>query len=413
MIFLNQSAVSYAQTTQALTEIEALGLASKHDLANGHASQELSQSQQRIIENLPSLWQVAASTRAATAATNFKDAFSKLAATPSLNLYGHFKICPTASNSIDVVATWLAENNLHTALIEPTFDNLYLILKRRGVQLTSLPEHALHEPVAPCGNDESIFSGDASSNPVLVDTGEAGNFRQILKDVDAVFLVNPNNPTGRVLSQEQFTRIVEWCAVNRKVLILDNTFRFFVPQTYDTYQILLDSAVTFLSIEDTGKVWPTQEIKASLLFTSANIIREIDVIYDEIFLCHSNFALVVLGEFLADASARGLDQSVWQGVRARRQMFRQVLNTDILQIHPHSKLSTISVEWVCINSEFTSDVELVEHFKQQNLILLPGRQFYWNSRGKQGTTNMARFALLKSQAEFNSALNVLANGLRR
>jgi aspartate/methionine/tyrosine aminotransferase len=397
MIALNNTALSTATTVeQALTEIEALGLASRHDMANGHASQELASSQQRIIESLPELWTAASQMKSSEAEATFKSAFCRLANSPSLNSYNHFKICPTASNSIDTVATWLAEKQLRTALIEPTFDNLYLILKRRGVQLTSLPEQSIHEP--------ETNSGTGNGAP---------GFRELLKNVDAVFLVNPNNPTGTVLTKSQFTYIVEWCAVNNKVLVLDNTFRFFVPQTYDMYEILLDSGVTFLTIEDTGKVWPTQEIKASLLFTSSNIIKEIEIIYDEIFLCHSNFALTLLSQFLLDAADRGLDQAVWSAVRERRLKFREVLDNRILGIHRVSLNSTISVEWVMIKSCFANDLELAEFFKQQNLVLLPGRQFYWNSRGAVGNTHFARFALLKPEDEFKSALDVLGQGLRR
>ena len=394
MISQNTVPMSKIHDEQPLTEIEALGLASRHDLANGHASQELAPSQQRIIDSLPELWMKASHMKSSEAGLMFKNAFCLLAKTPSLSQYEKFKICPTASNSIDTVAAWLSEQQMHTALIEPTFDNLSLILKRRGVQLTSVPESALH-----------AHSSESA-------TSDSGNFRELLAAVDAVFLVNPNNPTGNVLTQHQFTSIVEWCAVNHKVLILDNTFRFFVPQTYDMYQILLDSGVTFLSIEDTGKVWPTQEVKASLLVTSANIFKEVDIIYDEIFLCHSNFALAILTEFLLDAHARGLEEAVWKAVAERRAKFRSHIEGTILEIHPDAVFSTISVEWVRIKEGFATDLDLVAHFKEHNLVFLPGRQFYWNSNGAIGTILCARFALLKPEEEFSSALSVFANELK-
>lgn len=375
---------------QALTEIEALGLASRFDLANGHASQELSLSQQRIINNLPSIWAQGAKLKSRDAELMFKSAFCKLAKTDSLSNYEHFKICPTASNSIDTVATWLAEKKLTTALIEPTFDNLYLILKRRGVPLVSLAENILH--------NESYAS--------------------VLQAVDAVFLVNPNNPTGKVLPQELFSEIVSFCAENDKVIVLDNTFRFFVSQDYDHYQVLLDSGVTFLSIEDTGKVWPTQEIKASLLFCSASIYQEIHIIYDEIFLCASNFALGILSGFLLDAHERGLEEAVWSEVKARRNIFRQAISGSALAINEESLSSTISVEWVKINhahnSEiFASDSSLAAHFNAHNLVLLPGRQFFWNKKGDDAQTSFVRFALLKPKDDFLNAVECLSQELGR
>lgn len=377
----------YLAAEQSLTGIEALGLQSRHDLANGHASQELAPSQLAIIGRLSELWEAGAKMKSREAELLFKDAFWKLAESPSLASYGHFKICPTASNSIDTAATWLAEKRLKTALIEPTFDNLYLILKRRGVALEALPETQLyHEPLE-----------DALSRI----------------DADAIFLVNPNNPTGWRLSKSQLETLAMWCARNNKVLVLDNTFRFFVPQEFDQYHILIDSRATFISLEDTGKVWQTQEIKASLLFCSPDIIQEIDIIYDEIFLCASNFALGILAQFLLDAHKRGLAEAVRKEVSAQRLKFRNAIDGNILAIHPDSLKSTISVEWVQIRSYFANDIDLAEHFKVHNLVLLPGRQFHWSRKGAQAVSNCARFALLKSKKDFLEAVDFLGQELRR
>ncbi len=384
----------HASQYQALTEIEAIGLQSEHDLANGHASHELSSSQKSIIDKMPQLWLQASGLKSWQAEAAFRDAFLRLAQTQALVDYRHFKICPTASNSIDTVATFLAANSMKTALIEPTFDNLYLILKRRGVELLSLPEETLH--------------GDNEDHEALEELYD------LLASVDAVFLVNPNNPSGRSLSEKQFRAIARYCAAEKKTLVLDNTFRFFLPQSYDCYQILLDSKVSFLSIEDTGKVWPTQEIKASLLICSQENFKQIEKIYDEIFLCHSNFALLFLAEFLNDAHERGLEEAVWRKVSQRRQRFREIISgTELLKIDEHSISSNLSVEWVKIQSAFVDDCQLLEFFKASNLVILPGRQFYWSKSAPEGFDKKIRFALLKSEAEFQSAMSLLSSELGR
>jgi len=316
---------------QTLTEIEAIGLKSQYDLANGHASYELAPTQQKIIDNLPKIWSESAQQKSRDAENMFKHAFLQLANTPSLLHYSHFKICPTASNSIDIVAAWLAVKKYKTALIEPTFDNLYLILKRRGVALYALPEKALHER----------------------------EFSEHISHVDAVFIVNPNNPTGKMISRELFFEIITWCKAHNKLLVIDNSFRFFVPQLFDMYELLINENVDFLSLEDTGKVWPTQEIKASLLFTSKKIYREVNAIYDEIFICHSNFALRLLTEFFTDAHTKGLAKSVWEKVNERRKSFRDALDNRILSVHPESQHSTLSVEWIKVKDCFHSDIDCV------------------------------------------------------
>lgn len=259
-------------------------------MADGHAYHDLALSQTAIIEKLPTLWASAKSKKHRDAEEEFKNAFMTLAQSPSLMHYPHFRVCPTASNSIDTVATWLKEKNLSALLIEPTFDNLALILKRRGVAIDSILEDEI---------------------PLIAKN-------KLNKEFDALFLVNPNNPTGRQMSKSEFVEIVGWCKHHGKALLLDNTFRFFVSQDYDMYEILNDSKVTYISIEDTGKVWPTQDLKVSLLFFSYDIAAEMNVIYEEIYLCISNFQLEILGHFLADAHKRGLECAVWAEVANRR-----------------------------------------------------------------------------------------------
>ena len=377
-------------TETTLTTIEAIGLASTHDLANGHASHDLAPEQAAIIDRLPELWRRGAKMRSGDAERMFRDAFRILAECPSLATYDRFKVCPTASCSIDTVGIWLAEQKLKTALIEPTFDNLYLILKRRGVPLVPLPEAALR--------------GDAIAEN-LAATG-AG----------AVFLVNPNNPTGAVIDERTFRAIVAACARNAQVLVLDNTFRFFTAPRFDMYRILLDSGIRWLSIEDTGKVWPTQEIKASLLFTSPDLYATIDRMYDEIFLCHSNFALAILAEFLRDAARRGLGIAVWQDVAQRRLALRKALHGTELEVHAGSFASTLPVEWVRIRGRFADDLQLATHLQQHNVVVLPGRHFHWSRTGANAVTDSVRFALLKPRPQFVAAIEqlsrVLAGGAR-
>lgn len=371
-----------------LTEIELLGLQSQCNMADGHAYHDLNENQINIIQRLPEIWNNSVNKTCQQAERDFRDAFLTLARTPSLSDYKYFRICPTASNSIDIVATWLKATDKKVALVEPTFDNLALILRRRGVSLQAVPEH--------------VFEQD-NFNDALAHSE--------LEDFDALFLVNPNNPTGKNLTEEQFRRIVSWCTIHGKTIILDCTFRFFVEQSYDHFQILLDSGVTFISLEDTGKVWPTQDLKASLIFFSADIATLFNVIYEEIYLCVSNFQLELLREFLIDTHQRGLDTVVWKELKARREEFREVIRDTILSIQPGSENSTISVDWVKIQDGYGSDFDLIEFLKQKGLVVLPGRHFYWNSHGSQVQDKYLRFSLLKPRKQFVNSLAILREGL--
>ncbi len=365
-----------------LTDIENLGLRSKFNFADGHAYQDLN-SFEAILGQLPNLWEKASRIGVKEQERSYRHAFATLAASPAILDYPHFRICPTASNSIDVVAAWCRQHKLKVGLLEPTFDNLHLLLVRREVEVVPVPEEGLHADI-----EDSI--------------GAAG--------IDALFLVNPNNPTGQVLSEEQFRKIISTCVVQNITLLLDNTFRFFVAQNYDQYQILLDSGVNFISIEDTGKVWPTLDMKASLVFYSKSVKKDVEVIYDEIYLCISPFSLAILEEFLITSAKLGLKKTIWDEVSKRRQMFRSTIAGSILQTEAISCDSLLSVEWVRIQGVFKSDLELAQFFQRKDLILLPGRNFYWSTKDHRQVMNV-RFSLLKGEKHFTHALESLKAGL--
>src|SRR3990167_2387172 len=368
-----------------LTEIEILGLNSKHNFADGHAYHELHNSQQDIIERLSQLWGASAATTVKEAEWRYQRAFWQLAEAPSLNDYPYFRICPTASSDLDIVAAWLAENKLSVTLLEPTFDNLYLLLKRRGISIASLGETLLHT--------DEIESALSAIN------------------TDTLFLVNPNNPTGRVLTVQQFQTIIDCCVKSKKTLLLDNTFRFFTAPEFDYYQLLIDSGVTFISIEDTGKVWPTQDMKASLVFYSKDIAKELVLIYEEIYLCVSNFSLAILTEFLIKTKKYGLQEIVWSEVKSRRSLFRQAITDTALHIDPVAMDSQLSVEWIKINAVFSNDYAAMEYFKSKNLILLPGRNFYWSDPLKIASSKNLRIALLKPRNNFLQSIHALRTSL--
>lgn len=372
--FLEHQTMNQLET---LTNIETRGLQSQYNFADAHAAQELTDAQKNIVQSMPALWREAQNSKVKDLERHFLFAFARLAKTNALIDYDHYRIAPTASNSIDMVAAWLSFKSMTTYLLEPTFDNLYLLLKRRDVSLL---------PIAEC---ELINA-------------------KIIPAKSALFIVNPNNPTGFYLTEYQFKKIVDECLTNKITLILDHTFRFFIEQTVDHYAILLDSGVNFICIEDTGKVWPTQDMKASLLIYSSSLAKDIEVIYQELYLSISPFVLQLLTQFLLNSFHAGLNQELWADLQTKRHIFRQTLNGSPLQVVKESCASRISVEWVQCN--LYDDYYFANFFASHNIIILPGRNFYWSNPdiGRQ----YLRFALLKSDQAFFANIKGLRNALQ-
>lgn len=241
---------------ETLTDIEVLGLSSPCSLADGHAYQDLDSIYQPIVDGLPASWHRAKSMPIPEMERLYVDTFGKTVGSDALARYPNFKICPTASNSIDIIGAYLAAKGLRVGLIEPTFDNLALLLKRRGVDLVAVDDRELV----------------AATNADCLDTLLAP------LGLRALFLVNPNNPTGRVMSEAQLEAIASYCIRTRTMLILDNSFRMHNRRPYDDYKLLLASGVSFIAFEDTGKAFPTLDMKASILAYSEDnktLIEEI------------------------------------------------------------------------------------------------------------------------------------------
>jgi aspartate/methionine/tyrosine aminotransferase len=369
------------QSFRCLTDIETLGLQSKYGLADGHAYQDLSDSQELIISRLPQLWKKALVGKQRAIEVEFHENFYRLAGQQSMIGSKDFRICTSASQSIDMVGAYLFRNQIKVGLIHPTFDNLAQIMNRWKL--------------APIAIDESAFF---SQNPqTAFDPNQ----------IDALFLVNPNNPTGQFLTPQQAELLIAWCKDNRKTLIIDQTFRFFDPHPFDLSALLLESGISFILIEDTGKTFPTLDMKASILAYSNDLAEKIETVYEEIFLGVSPFALLILNEFILDAIHNGLENVVLKKVRAHRQILNESLSGTIF--HPLESKLELPVQWVKIQNTSHTDSSVVHEISKSGLVILPGSPFFWNQPSEGNS--FVRISLLKPISIFQPACHLLRQEL--
>lgn len=375
--------------TQTLTDLEVVGLQSEFNLADGHAYQALGQEFADIIEDLSRIWRLSETVRVPEAEHDFREAFAALAGSSGMAKLPFFKICATASNSIDVIGTILAAKKLRTALIEPVFDNLSLLLRRRGVVLEAI--------------------GDA----VTEEDGMRGEFERSSSGTGgAVVIVQPGNPTGRSLTARSLRQLSEYCAAQRKLLVMDNSFRFYNREPYDDYAILLESGVSFLAVEDTGKVWPTHDLKASLLFCSSDLEDITRTVYNETYLCSSRFVLMLLTQLLYRTADVGLAETIWRPVDERRLFLREAIVGTGMVVDQRSQQSQISVEWLDCHATGLTDLELAELLAERGVLVLPGRLFFWYSVDDIKRHYNIRVALMKPARQFTRAVEVSCGVLR-
>ncbi|MGB4056700.1 MAG: aminotransferase class I/II-fold pyridoxal phosphate-dependent enzyme [Alphaproteobacteria bacterium] len=225
----------------------------------------------------------------------------------------------------------------------------------------------------------------------------------------SLFIVSPNNPTGFQLSPDEFRDICQLCRRKDVTLIVDATFRFYSKQTYDSYQTLKDTSVDFIVIEDTGKTWPTQDMKVSLMAYSEPLAKDLRLLYEEFYLCTSNFSLALLSKLIDETHKVGLDKIVWQEVEKRTARVESAIANTPLKLVKNDRDCTLPVAWIDCSKTGMTDVEILEKLRPHNIAVLPGRFFFWNSQ--QQHTDRIRISLMKPDDVFYKGVDVLERTL--
>lgn len=370
---------------QSLTDYEYQGLKSSCSFADGHAYHELAPEYAPIIESLPVIWQKTQHKKVAECEESFKHAWGNLVQSDTLRSHPHFRICPTSSNSIDLVAAFSREKNYKVLLIEPTFDNLYLLLRRRGCEVHPVQESNLLRAISEDSLD--LFLSQF--------------------DFDVLFLVNPNNPTGTLFAASAVQKIANYCAAHNKLIVFDTTFRFYNKHPFDDYAVVAKSGASFIFIEDTGKTWPTHDMKASLLVFSTDIAPLMNQLYEEIYLCHSRFTLQVFTELFQITHISGIEKCLRAPMQGRKNQLHHTLTHTPLRSLSNNDTTCIPVEWIDISATRFNDVEMESFLRKFGFYCLPGRYFFWSRDPKRWMANRIRFALGRPKNIFDNGMVML------
>ncbi len=364
------------------------------NLADGRNRTRLTRAQREIIDSLPQLFEVATTTGrqpngreqierefltafyTATKQQAMLGTFTDVATQTCTRGYSYLFLTQSASLSIEFAAKLLASKNSSVIMAEPFLDYMRGIFDRTRVRYEA------------CG--ESVIFGPNA----------AGFIKR--SSAKGVFLCTPNNPTGRQMDAEQFKLIAETCKASDKILLLDATFRLFDRRPYDQYKILLDSGVSFMTVEDTGKAFPTEEMKVSILACSKDLYPELLKIYTEILLRAAPVHVLLMTRLLDDAMKKGFANTIWRDLDKNRKNLRNLLQGTCFQPDYHE--STINLEWLDItNPNVNADV-VANDLRERGLHVLSGAQF--GSSGHYDQNNI-RLSLSREQEYFARGLAIL------
>jgi len=363
------------QAPVKLTRHERRGLMSGLNLSDGHARHEVDD-YAGVLGRLPEIFLDSQRDNLRAVERDFELSFFDYAGQPAFSRLNPPLYNYACSLSIEVVASFLRRERMSVSLIHPTFDNLADILRGNGVELSRYEQDWLGP----------LFDTD----------------RELA--TDALFIVCPNNPTGQSLTRHEFSRVVEHCALREKLLIIDFSFRFFSTfREWDQYEILLRAGGEFIAFEDSGKTWPTLDLKVGLTLASNDVYEELLKVHEDLVLNVSPFTLRLLKECIdTDANLLG-EGNAQQTVAKNRATLRELLAATPLTI-PNID-SVISVEWVRLPQAWRTG-DLCSWLASRDVHVLPGMPFYWDepTLGE----SYIRVALARPAADFTHAASEFA-----
>jgi aspartate/methionine/tyrosine aminotransferase len=365
-------------------EIEAL----KHafNVSDAHTHQSQSPTQRDIVRRLPELWYEAEKTRQYDMEQKFVQNFFRVHKQPAALKNNNVLLVYAASIAMAITANYLMKKKMTVGLMHPCFDNIVDLLKHMEVPITALQEEWFHDPKKIYENLEKNVT------------------------TDAIFIIDPNNPTGFTLfnfGTEGWSELIRYAKDKKKLLILDFCFAaFMLPDknlnVFDLYELLESSGVTYVAMEDTGKTWPLQDAKAAMLKVSDDIYDDIYNIHTAYLLNVSPFILNVLTQYVLDSEKDNF-ASVFGLLQRNRAIGKEILSESLLE--PIDPIVKVSVLWCKIRNPEIKATELKKYLTKYGIHLLPGTYFYWDDH----TTGerYVRIALARDSDVFVQAMQAL------
>jgi aspartate/methionine/tyrosine aminotransferase len=375
---------SSAMSAKTLTDWQLVGLNNTFNLADGHAHHQPHAAAVRAVApRLSSMLFDIEGLPQELFERGFTSVFYELAnqsLPPDAELAFHY----SASVSTECAARALVDIGVRrVGLVTPTFDNIPLLLRRAGLELVPL--------------EEARFWEDARYRSAQ------------LRHCDCVFLVVPNNPTGFEPDEATFLEAVGAIADRELALAVDFSFRFYSRlQQWDQYKAIAGSwpALNAIFLEDTGKTWPTAELKVGFSCALGALREPQRKATREVLLNVSPFTLRVLTELIgADLSERRgtlADPHSCRVIAENRRELRRLL--DGVNVAVDAPDSLVSVEWLRLPEDTVAAVTC-SWLEEQKVSVLPGDCFYWD---RPSGDRYMRVALARSPAYFKEAAARLA-----
>ncbi|MGH3769520.1 MAG: aminotransferase class I/II-fold pyridoxal phosphate-dependent enzyme [Pseudonocardiaceae bacterium] len=284
-------------------------------------------------------------------------------------------IRPVYSSSVGtiVVSRFLRRQGLEVSLTRPTFDNLFALLAGEGI---------------------IVHSREIGSKPAFgkLDDSWPG----------CIFEVSPNNPTGHFIEPAELAFLADFCARTDRLLVLDQSFKGHVRGAcFDHYRILDRSGADYIVIEDTGKLWPTLDMKVAFLVASQGVGRDLCALADDILLNVSAFHLELVREYSKYSHEVDDYDSIRGVIAANRKTLRHEVSQFPNLLRVAYPQSAVGVEVLDVSP--TAYPRFLGALEDRKVAVLPMDKFYWGVQ-QDPSRSQIRVALCRDEQYLQYAM---------
>jgi len=233
---------------------------------------------------------------------------------------------------------------------------------------------------------------------------------KITKDVAALCVSCPTNPTGNVLTDAEFKRLRDLCRQHGIPFILDNAYGFPFPGVIHTgFQPRWEPGMIFsISLSKLG----LPGTRTSVIVADPSIIKALSNMNASMSLANGNVGQAIITPLLADDTLIRLSRDIIKPFyQYRSQVAAAILKEQLGDKVPwslHAREGAFFL-WLWLPELKIGSAELYQRLKQREVLVIPGHYFFYGLDEPWDHSNQClRMTFSQPESVVQQALEVLA-----
>jgi valine--pyruvate aminotransferase len=268
---------------------------------------------------------------------------------------------------------------------------------------------------------QGLCSGMFSGNPATIELLRDHEFKyhvdfdrlHITRDVAALGVSCPTNPTGNVLTQQEFHRLRDLARQHHIPLIVDNAYGHPFPGVIHTsFQPSWEPGMIFsISLSKLG----LPGTRTSIIVADPSIIRALSNMNASTALSNGNLGQAIINPLLADDTLIRVSRDIILPFYQQRSNFAtQILHQclgDKIEWSMHSREGAFFL-WLWFRKLKITSAELYQRLKNRNVLVIPGHYFFFGlDEPWEHSQQCIRLTFSQPEAILREAIEIIADEL--